>query len=203
MNTNLIQYHIILPIITVLYLLTVFVIRSIMVWRQTGVNPFVFGESEKAYDFLGFVYKLAVIGIALVIVIYSFVPNLYKYLIPVQYLEIEDIKLIGLCLLLISFLWTLIAQIQMANSWRIGIDYKEKTELVQKGIFGVSRNPVFLGVLVFYLGIFLITPNAISLSLWLVMWVAVQVQIRLEEEFLGNIHGISYLDYKSKVRRWI
>lgn len=203
MNTNMNQYQFFLPLITVLYLLVVFIIRSIIVWRQTGVNPFVFGSSDKAYDYLGFIYKMTVIGIASVILLYSFIPHLYEYLVPIRYLDILVLKQLGLSFLVISFLWTLVAQIQMANSWRIGINYEEKTELVQKGIFGISRNPVFLGVLVFYLGIFLITPNAISLALWLVMWVAIQVQIRLEEEFLGNVHGTTYKEYKSKVRRWV
>jgi protein-S-isoprenylcysteine O-methyltransferase Ste14 len=51
-----------------------------------------------------------------------------------------------------------IAQYQMSNSWRIGIDEKNKTELVTKGIF-YSRNPIFLGMIISILGIFLILPT--------------------------------------------
>jgi protein-S-isoprenylcysteine O-methyltransferase Ste14 len=31
----------------------------------------------------------------------------------------------------------------MDNSWRIGIDEENKTGLVTKGIFSISRNPIF------------------------------------------------------------
>jgi protein-S-isoprenylcysteine O-methyltransferase Ste14 len=91
----------------------------------------------------------------------------------------------------------------MSDSWRIGIDYDEKTELVDKGIFAISRNPVFLGVVVFYIGIFLILPNTLSFTLVVVILITVQVQVRLEEVYLLETHGEAYQAYKNSVRRWI
>jgi protein-S-isoprenylcysteine O-methyltransferase Ste14 len=91
----------------------------------------------------------------------------------------------------------------MSNSWRIGIDYEERTTRVDEGIFKLSRNPVFLGVLLIYLGIFLIAPNVLSFTLFALCYFILQIQSRLEEEYLEDIHGKTYLDYKKKVRRWI
>ena len=106
-------------------------------------------------------------------------------------------------LLVLSILWISIAEYQMAASWRIGIDYNETTELVSRGLFKVSRNPVFLGVFVSYIGMFLIMPNALSFAIMLLMVVSIQVQVRLEEEYLLAVHGDAYREYKKKVRRWI
>ncbi len=39
-------YQIALPIGTLVYLLQVFVIKSIIQYKRTGVNPFVFGKSD-------------------------------------------------------------------------------------------------------------------------------------------------------------
>ncbi|MEP2026173.1 MAG: isoprenylcysteine carboxylmethyltransferase family protein [Reichenbachiella sp.] len=196
-------YQIFLPIATLLYLLLVFVLRSVILWKQTGVNPFVFGNTEKAHDYIGRVYKVMVLGTWISIGCFSFFPAQYLYLMPMDYLEHEPLRLAGLFLLIISFLWTSVAQYQMSKSWRIGIDYNEKTELIDNGLFNYSRNPIFLGVLVSYLGTFLIIPNVLSFSILLVTFVTIQTQVRLEEEYLEKVQGQSYLEYKAKVRRWI
>ncbi|MPS73641.1 MAG: isoprenylcysteine carboxylmethyltransferase family protein [Chryseobacterium sp.] len=102
-----------------------------------------------------------------------------------------------------SLIWTIVAQNQMKNSWRIGIDNDMKTELVTSGLFSISRNPVFLGMIMSLLGLFFVTPNAFSLLFLILGYVLIQIQIRLEEEFLYRQHGEKYLDYLIKVRRLI
>ena len=166
------------------------------------MNPFVFGKTEKAHDYIGRVYKVMVAGTWISIGFYSFFHHLYHYLMPINYLEHESLRIAGLTLLVISFIWTSVAQYQMSRSWRIGIDYKEKTELVCHGLFSYSRNPIFLGVIISYLGTFLIIPNVLSFAILLITFVVIQTQVRLEEEYLENIQGQEYLDYKTGVRRW-
>ncbi len=196
-------YQIFLPIATLLYLLLVFVLRSVILWKQTGVNPFVFGNTDKAHDYIGRVYKVMVLGTWISIGIYSFYAPWYPFLMPINYLEIEWLRISGLVLLIVSFLWTSVAQYQMSKSWRIGIDYEEKTDLIIHGLFKYSRNPIFLGVLISYLGTFLIIPNILSFSILFVTFVTIQTQVRLEEEYMENVQGQNYKDYKIKVRRWI
>ncbi len=196
-------YKIFLPIASMLYLLLVFVLRSFILWKQTGVNPFVFGNSEKAHDYIGRVYKVMIFGTWISIILFSFFPNLYRYLLPIHYLEFSELRLAGSVFFFISFLWTSVGQYQMSGSWRIGIDYEEKTELVSRGLFRYSRNPIFLGVLISYLSTFLIIPNALSFTIMTVTFVTIQTQVRLEEEYLDSVQGQRYADYKSRVRRWI
>lgn len=200
---NMSFYQIFLPIATLLYLLLVFVLRSVILWKQTGINPFVFGSTDKGHDYIGRVYKVMVAGTWISIGCYSFLPGYYQYLMPVQYLEDGSLRLTGLILLLVSFLWTSIAQYQMSRSWRIGIDYSETTELIDHGLFKYSRNPIFLGVLLSYLGTFLIIPNMLSFAILLITFVTIQTQVRLEEEYLENVQGQNYIHYKTKVRRWL
>ena len=135
--------------------------------------------------------------------VYSFFPKLYHYLLPVWYLESEILQLAGLILLIISFVWTIIGQYQMSESWRIGIDYNEKTELVSQGLFKYSRNPIFLGVLISYLGTFLIIPNVLSFAMMLLTFITIQFQVRMEEEYLTTVHGKTYLSYQLHVSRWL
>jgi protein-S-isoprenylcysteine O-methyltransferase Ste14 len=53
------------------------------------------------------------------------------------------------------------------------------------------------------LGLFLVTPNAFTLLLVVIGYVLIQIQVRLEEEFLYKMHGQTYLEYKNSVRRFI
>ena len=73
--------------------------------------------------------------------------------------------IIALILIHLSLLWISVAQYQMSNSWRIGIDENNKTELITKGLFSYSRNPIFLGMIISVAGIFFILPNALTFFL--------------------------------------
>lgn len=196
-------YQIVLPIFTLLYLLQVFVIQSWIQYKKTGIKPYVFGNSDSAHDYCGKIYRFMIVSIWTSIALYSFSPAGNEYLMPFDYLESVWVQHAGMSLAVVSFIWIVIAQNQMAKSWRIGINYEEKTELLQHGLFSVSRNPIFLGVLFSYLGTFLIIPNALTFATLTVTFVTLQIQVRLEEEYLQAKQGNHYADYKSKVRRWI
>lgn len=86
----------------------------------------------------------------------------------------------------------------MSNSWRVGIDHSAKTELKTNGLFSISRNPVFLGMLVTLAGTFFILLNAITLLVVVVSVLLFQVQVRLEEEYLSKIHDNTYIKYCKK-----
>jgi protein-S-isoprenylcysteine O-methyltransferase Ste14 len=90
----------------------------------------------------------------------------------------------------------------MGDSWRIGID-QQRTSLVQSGVFRYSRNPIFLGMIVTLLGLFLTLPNAMTLLTFALGFALIQIQVRLEEDFLTKMHESKYADYCRKVRRWL
>lgn len=196
-------YQIVLPIFTLVFLLQVFLIQSWIQYKKTGIKPYVFGNTDSPHDYCGRVYKIMILGTWISIALFSFFEEQYSFILPVSYLEIEWLQHGGFVLAALAFLWIIIAQNQMSGSWRIGINYDEKTELKQSGLFKRSRNPIFFGVMVSYLGTFLIVPNALSFAVLLITYVVLQIQIRLEEEYLQNVHGSAYATYKSQVRRWI
>ena len=90
----------------------------------------------------------------------------------------------------------------METSWRIGIDEENKTTLVTKGLFSISRNPIFLGLMIGNLGLFFIIPNCFTLLVISLSTISINNQIRLEEEFLKREFGDEYEKYSKKVRRW-
>ena len=195
--------RIILPAYFIIYFGIAVVAKSIIVAKRIGKNPLVLPKDDSAYGLIGLYFKLIMIVLFVYVLLFAFVPALYDIFLPIKQLETSTIKYIGLGLLGFALIWTIIAQGHMKNSWRIGIDTETKTELITTGLFGLSRNPIFLGMTIGLGGLFLTTPNALTIIFLILGYVLIQIQIRLEEEFLTNQHGQNYLTYKQKVRRLI
>lgn len=195
--------RLILPIYFVIYLGLTFVAKTVLVARRIGKNPLVLPKDDSAFGLIGFYFKLTLMGMFLYVIAFSASPDLSDYLLPIKQLVNPVITLIGLGLLAFAFIWTLVAQSQMGNSWRIGIDANTETELITTGLFHISRNPIFFGMIVCLAGLFLVTPNALTGLFLILGYVLIQIQIRLEEEHLSKSLGHAYLNYKQKVRRLI
>lgn len=95
-----------------------------------------------------------------------------------------------------------IAQRQMGESFRIGID-DAKTALVSGGLFARVRNPIYSGLLMLLLGIALVIPCAASLALAAGAAAAIAFHTRLEERHLLAQHGDAYRAYAAGVGRFV
>lgn len=76
--------------------------------------------------------------------------------------------------------------------------------LVTRGVFGYTRNPMYLGELVVLLGwgVFLASPAALIGVV--AFWYYIQrFQIEPEERALSTLFGRTYADYSARVRRWL
>lgn len=187
----------------VFYMLAAFVWPTYRTWKQTGINPLTFGNADNAHDLVGKWFKITIGLVPVNILCLWLGKNVYRYTLTVWYLDNDSLKLLGIVLCIASWFWTVVAQYQMGNSWRIGIDETNKSAFVTKGLFGLSRNPIFFGMLLTLIGFLLILPNALSLLALACGYLLMQVQIRLEEEFLAKQYGKEYKTYQQKVRRWI
>jgi protein-S-isoprenylcysteine O-methyltransferase Ste14 len=76
--------------------------------------------------------------------------------------------------------------------------------LVTTGIHGWTRNPIYLGMFLVYVGIGLgaRSPWILLLTLPLALTIRTGVVAR-EEAYLERRFGDAYLDYKARVRRWL
>lgn len=78
------------------------------------------------------------------------------------------------------------------------------TRLVRNGVYRVSRNPMYLGILLVLIGWALYLSNALAFVL-LPVFVAYmnRFQIRPEERHMVEKFGDEYRTYTAGVRRWI
>jgi len=192
-----------LPIYSLAFIFIVFIARIYIVSRQNGKSAYVLFNQDGVHGIIGFYFKVLPLFSLCAVVVYSFFPAHYDYLGPISLFELDSLAVIGVSLLLLSLIWVWVAQSNMGNSWRIGIDTDEKTELRMTGLFTLSRNPIYLGMKLNVIGFFLTIPNALTLTVLVTVIALIDIQVELEEEYLQKMHGEDYLNYQKKVRRWI
>ncbi len=91
----------------------------------------------------------------------------------------------------------------MRNDWRSGIDPDKRQPLLTQGPYGLTRNPLFIGIILGQLGLFLTFPSVFTLLCLLVGAVVIVLQARREEVALSRAYGVEYQDYRLLVRRWL
>ena len=82
--------------------------------------------------------------------------------------------------------------------------FKEASRLVQHGPYRFTRNPMYLGLTIAYVGLSLALNTAWPLIvLPLMLWLLVKTVIEAEERYLTATFGEEYVAYKRRVRRWL
>jgi protein-S-isoprenylcysteine O-methyltransferase Ste14 len=123
---------------------------------------------------------------------------------PVQMFAAPGIQIAGLGLAAVGLLGTVLTQMAMGASWRIGVEEGERTELVTNGPFALVRNPIFTAMAVTGTGLALMVPNAVALTGAVLLLVALELQVRVvEEPYLLRTHGDAYAAYAATTGRFL
>lgn len=81
---------------------------------------------------------------------------------------------------------------------------EQATALVATGIYGLTRNPMYLGLALVLLGVIVWQANvAALLALAVLVLYLTRFQIRPEESRLQHLFGADYAAYCARVRRWV
>lgn len=82
--------------------------------------------------------------------------------------------------------------------------FETPTFLITNGVFALSRNPMYLGMTCILSGVSLMIGRLIPLLVPLIFAIIIDVRfIRVEEKKLAEQFGQNWLNYRTKVRRWI
>lgn len=78
------------------------------------------------------------------------------------------------------------------------------SELVTRGPYSLSRNPIYLGFLLISIGVTLIFANVLAFVGPIIFFVFISTfVIPFEEDMLMNVFGASYKKYRQTIRRWL
>lgn len=191
------------PLLFGLAFIAVTAVRSLWLRRSAGINPYVIDHSDPTHRFIATVFFAIVAGLSLYFACIAVWPGFEDAAGRLDWMAGEFTRRLSIALMAIATAWTAYAQFAMGNSWRIGIPQGAAPPLRSNGPFAVSRNPIFLGMLIFVLGMTLWSASAVTIGLLVAAYLALEVQIRGEESFLERAHGEAYRIYRARVRRWI
>jgi protein-S-isoprenylcysteine O-methyltransferase Ste14 len=125
------------------------------------------------------------------------------FLLPLVQVFDMPWRLIGLVLLLFGILLNLLADRAFKAHNTTVKPFEESTVLVTHGVFGVSRNPMYLGMTLILLGVATllgsVTPFLVA---FLLAALLDRVFIIPEERMLNETFGQQYGEYRRHVRRW-
>jgi len=174
--------------------------RSWVQYRRTGSTGF------RGISAGGLTERVAGIGFVVALIVAVSAPILQetKVVEPLRMLSAVWVQTVGIVVATAGIAATVYAQLDMGDSWRIGLDVNETTTLVHTGVFGRIRNPIYTAMFTFGIGIVLVTPNLVAGAGLILLIASIELQVRrVEEPYLLRTHGDAYRAYTASVGRFI
>lgn len=139
----------------------------------------------------------------LIFLILMFAAYGMHYIWPID-ISGSKLKYIGIVMVLLGFGIVILVS-QSFKRVKTNIEpWKPTTTIISNGVFAYSRNPIYVAFCLITIGV------GISLnSIWILFSVipcvmlVYYIAIKKEEVYLEEKFGEEYLQYKSKVRRWL
>ena len=129
---------------------------------------------------------------------------LMQCLVPLPFLPSLPSRLIGTILFLGGFSIGIPAFRGMLKAKTSPNPHRPTNALVFEGTYRITRNPMYLSMLVIYAGISIFFQNPwFILFLPILAWLFTTWVIIPEEKYLEQKFGADYLNFKARVRRWI
>jgi protein-S-isoprenylcysteine O-methyltransferase Ste14 len=101
----------------------------------------------------------------------------------------------GLLIYLFGIIFTIVSIVNFATSpW---------DKVITKGLYGISRNPVYIGILLMQIGLGITCASWLYLLLTLVSMILLNANLSAEERYCLYRYRDDYRKYKNKIPRWI
>lgn len=116
----------------------------------------------------------------------------------------QPANLIGTLFYFAGIFFIFPASFDFAKSKNTIITAKPATSLQTKGIYSYSRNPMYMGLMLIYLGLTFQFGNWWTLIMLPFLFAVITyLVIHPEERYLTRAFGDEYTNYQKKVSRWI
>ena len=123
--------------------------------------------------------------------------------------------------IIVSFVYAVFLPLQLGTTWLYGglpiylfgiiltavavLNFASapKNRLVTKGLYRVTRNPVYVGMLLMQIGIVVACTSWLYLLLTVVLLILLNAILSAEERYCLETYGDAYRKYMSRTPRWI
>ena len=193
-----------LPLLIFLVLMGILLFRILSLQKKGVQTSAKNGWKNKAKSFLYPVFGLTFLLWLFEILrtTFSFSFSVLPAIFTVKVFQSQILHITGSIVLLLSIVLWIVTLLHFKSSLRFGLDENTQGELITNGIFSVSRNPFFLSIDLYFLGVALIFPTCFFIAFTLLAIVSIHFFILKEERFLQKIYGDEYLVYTRKTRRY-
>jgi len=121
------------------------------------------------------------------------IPIVYSFFLPIELSSVWFF--IGLSIYLFG---VIIGSLAMYDFYSTALD-----KLVTKGIYRISRNPMYLGMFLIFIGTGIACVSWLFLLLTMVFVILSHILVTTEERFCLKMYGKSYREYLNRTSRWI
>ena len=174
------------------------VLTRVAMLRRRGIEAFLFGATHKSDAVL----VPCVLAVLYCVTAPGFGWPMWRPLVaPFWTTPVPGWVGVGCCALALAGLaWALIS---FGDSFRVGIDDQKPADLVTTGAFSHSRNPIYVSMALFLIGLFLVQHNVVTVLVPIAFTGIVQRQVLREERFLAEHYGDAFERYRKTVRRYV
>jgi protein-S-isoprenylcysteine O-methyltransferase Ste14 len=123
--------------------------------------------------------------------------------------------------MIVSFIYAIFLPLRLGTTWLysglvvylLGVGFSivgilnfatsPKDKVITKGLYSISRNPMYIGLVLMQVGLGIICSSWVYLLLTLVLLILLNENLSAEERYCLYRYGDSYRRYKNKTPRWI
>jgi protein-S-isoprenylcysteine O-methyltransferase Ste14 len=155
------------------------------------------GQDEKSSSFVSFkIVRLSEFIVWILFLISLSSHYFFRYYSEVLYIRLPDnvgwIGILVMSFFLFLYIWTYWS---LGDNWHHETRVKKEHNLVKSGPYKWVRHPIYSGIFLFGVSVFLITGNVLSWLLVFLFFLLKVFRARVEEEILGEKFGDVYYEY--------
>ncbi len=195
-----------LQIASVVLFLLIILMKTMFLRLRRNINPIVIGGGKRGLVLIVEVVAFTALVLWMIeVILYAVHSEFHISPWPFDVVVINSylLKVAGAILIITGLVLFSLAYVSFGDSWRVGFDVKTPGALVTSGIFSVTRNPIYLSLDLWFIGIFLINGTLNFLILAGLALAVQHWQILQEEAFLTNLYGQPYRDYCGRTGRYV
>ncbi len=186
--------------------LGVFLGRTLYLHIHRRINAITLNIGRKGWRGLVELFLFTLVNVwAVEVSLYAFQAPWRLFPAPLHTVLLDSLptRMLGVTLVvggLFLFTWAIR---DLGPSWRLGIDEQRPGRLVTRGIYALSRHPIYLFFNLYFVGTFLINGTLIFLLFALLAAANLHLQILIEEAFLLQVYGQDYRLYCLRTWRYL
>ena len=136
--------------------------------------------------------------------LFGFLLDRYLIAMRISGAASRSVALVGLVLMVAGAVLAIAGVVAFRRARTTILPFRAASAMVRDGPYRFTRNPMYVGMTLGYLGLSLAFNTAWPILLLpLVLVAMVKLVITKEEEYLEAVFGDDYRAYKRDVRRWI